>query len=65
MTYRVLKDYEGVEFRSGEVFRFACCDCGLVHNVCLVSHGRKIGMAVKRNKRATTARRRSVGKSDG
>lgn len=58
MAYHVMKDGEGVEFRSGERFKFACCDCGLVHDMVFVSRGRKIGMALKRNKPATAAKRR-------
>lgn len=39
--------------------RLACCDCGLVHNIVLVSHDRKkIGVAMERNKRSTAQRRR-------
>lgn len=60
VRYRNLKDGEGVEFKSREVFKLACCDCGLVHDVALVAspRGRRIGMALRRNKRATAARRR-------
>lgn len=60
VRYRNLKDGEGVEFKSREVFKLACCDCGLVHDVVLVAspRGRKIGLALRRNKRATAARRR-------
>lgn len=60
MTYRVLIDGEGVAFRSGERFKFACCDCGLVHDMVIVARGRKVGMAVKRNKRSTAAKRRAL-----
>lgn len=60
MTYRVMNDGEGVEFRSGERWKFACCDCGLVHDMVIVSRGRKIGLALKRNKRATAAKRRKA-----
>jgi hypothetical protein len=60
VRYRVLVDGEGVSFRSKELFKLVCCDCGLVHDVVLVGskHGRSIGLAMRRNKRATTARRR-------
>lgn len=58
MKYQSWQDGEGIEFKSGERFKFACCDCGLVHEICLVSRGRKIGMAIKRNQRATAAKRR-------
>jgi len=62
MAYIKWKDGEGMEFRSGEIFKFACCDCGLVHNVVIVARGRKVGMAVKRNQRATAAKRRYLKK---
>lgn len=58
MRYKVLIDCEGVEFKSGEIFKLACCDCGLVHRVALVSSGKKIGLAMQRDKRATAAKRR-------
>lgn len=61
---KVLKDGEGVSFRSKEIFRLACCDCGLVHDVVLVAggSGRTVGLALRRNKRATSARRRKRAK---
>jgi hypothetical protein len=60
--YKVLKDCEGIELKSSEAFKFACCDCGLVHNIVVVSQDSKsVGFAVKRNKRATTFRRRNMG----
>ncbi len=44
---------------SGEITRIACCDCGLVHDMVLVSSNKKpIGIAVRVNRRATAARRR-------
>jgi len=52
-------DCEGIAIESGEAFKFACCDCGLVHNIALVSEdGKPIGFAVQRNKRATAGRRK-------
>lgn len=60
MTYRVMKDGEGVELRSGERWKFACCDCGLVHDMVIVARGKNIGLALKRNKRATAAKRRKL-----
>jgi hypothetical protein len=60
VKYPRLIDGEGVEFKSKELWKFMCCDCGLVHNVILVA-GRKgtpIGLAMARNKRATAAARR-------
>lgn len=61
MEYEQLIDGEGISLRSGQTFKFACCDCGLVHDVALVARrGGHIGMAVKRNKRATNARRKKL-----
>lgn len=63
MRYRTLKDGEGVTVLNRIPFKFACCDCGLVHDVVIVASGkrvkREIGLAVKRNKRSTAARRRA------
>lgn len=59
--YQTLKDCEGVAIDSGEPFRFACCDCGLVHNVVIVSQDNKpVGFAVKRDKQATVDRRKTM-----
>lgn len=54
-------DGEGFSVPSGEIYRIACCDCGLVHDFVFVSEdGKPIGIAAKRNNRAT-AQRRCVG----
>lgn len=58
MKYRQRKDCEGWEIKSGQPFRLACCDCGLVHDVVVVREGKSLGIAAKRNARATAARRR-------
>ena len=53
-------DGEGFTVPNGEVYRIACCDCGLVHDFVFVSHdGKPIGMAAKRNNRATAQRRKA------
>jgi hypothetical protein len=53
-------DGEGFSVPSGKVYRIACCDCGLVHDFVFISNDRKpIGIAAKRNNRATAQRRRS------
>lgn len=58
-VYEQLVDGRGISLRSGRVFRLACCDCGLVHDIALKAvRGGWIGSAVRRNKRATAARRR-------
>jgi hypothetical protein len=51
-------DGEGFTVPSGEIYRIACCDCGLVHDFVFVSGERVVGIAAKRNNRATAARRR-------
>lgn len=38
-------------------FRFACCDCGLVHDIVLGTT-----MKVRRNKKATAQRRKQIKK---
>lgn len=64
--YKTLADAEGIELESGKPFRFACCDCGLVHDVVIVSQdGKPVGFAVRRNKRATGQRRRVIEKQPG
>lgn len=53
------KDGEGFEIPSGILCRLACCDCGLVHDIVIVSNDRKpVGFAAKRNNRATAQKRR-------
>jgi hypothetical protein len=57
--YKQIIDGVGFAMPSGEVFRFACCDCGLVHDMVLVSEDEKpIGVAARRSNRATAQRRR-------
>ena len=42
-----------------EIFRIACCDCGLVHDIIVVEEeDGKLTMAARRNNRATGQRRR-------
>ena len=61
MKYKQRKDGEGFEVPSGEIYRIACCDCGLVHDFVFVSEdGKPIGIAAQRNNRATAQRRRLV-----
>ena len=55
------QDNEGFEVPSGEIYRIACCDCGLVHDFVFVSEdGKPIGIAAKRNNRATAQRRKKL-----
>lgn len=44
-------------------FFLKCCDCGLVHQVCIVAtlpRRRSIGIAMKRDDRKTSAERRQM-----
>jgi len=53
-------DGEGWEVKAGEIFKLACCDCGLVHQVVIVVNKGKVGIAAKRDNRATGQRRRRM-----
>lgn len=44
--------------RAGWTHRIACCDCGLVHDIAIVKAGKDVFLIVKRNARATAAKRR-------
>lgn len=65
MKYTQRTDGEGWTERSGKRTRWACCDCGLVHDIVFIAKGRVIGVAAKRNNRATAARRRGKKKRVG
>jgi hypothetical protein len=56
--YTKRTDGEGFTVPLGQVYRIACCDCGLVHDVVWVYEGGKLGMAARRNNRATAQKRR-------
>jgi hypothetical protein len=57
--YQQRKDGEGFTVPSGKIYRLACCECGLVHDFVFISQdGKPIGVAAKRNPRATAQRRR-------
>ena len=59
--FHTLTDGEGVELESNVPFRFACCDCGLVHDMVIVSEdGRPVGFAIKRIQAATDERRAAI-----
>ena len=59
MKYKKREDGEGFVVPSGQIYRIACCDCGLVHDfVFIAQDGKPIGVAAKRNNRATAAKRR-------
>lgn len=64
--YPKLKDYEGFEIDSKDtIIRFACCDCGLIHDMKIAVIGKrgielvqKVGVAFKRFNRGTAQLRR-------
>lgn len=59
MRYKQRGDSEVFEVPVNKIYRFACCDCGLVHDLVFMSQDKKpIYIAAKRNNRATAARRR-------
>ena len=60
--YKQRQDGEGFVVPKDEVFRLACCDCGLVHDIVICSDKDtdELGMAAKRNNRATAQRRRHI-----
>lgn len=51
-------DNEGFSVRSGQLTRLRCCDCGLVHDIVFKAGKGWIGIAAKRNGRATANSRR-------
>jgi hypothetical protein len=59
--YKQRKDNEGFSVPSGKIYRISCCDCGLVHDFVFVSEDNKdIGIAARRNNRATAQKRRRI-----
>lgn len=43
---------------SGESWRLACCDCGLVHDVVIEAGNGTVYVSMERNERSTAAMRR-------
>ena len=59
--YKQREDGEGFHVPSGKIYKIACCDCGLVHDFVFVSDdGQDIGIAARRNNRATGQLRRKI-----
>jgi hypothetical protein len=58
--YPVVKDGEAITIKPGEILHFACCDCGLVHDLGFAFEDGEIGIAFRRNKRATGQKRRQM-----
>lgn len=56
-TYQII-DGVGFSRKVGTVWKFVCCDCKLVHDVALAYEDGEVGIAMKRNQRATTMRRK-------
>ena len=61
-------DGEGFTIPNKFIYKLACCDCGLVHQIVIAAPGVKagapIGFAAKRDNRATAARRKSIKKKE-
>lgn len=53
-----LRDGEPFELSASEIFRYSCCDCGLVHRAVIAREKNgKLGFAVERDLPATRRRR--------
>jgi hypothetical protein len=59
LKYIQRKNGEGFEVPSGQLYRIACCDCGLVHDFVFIAGKGIVGIAARRNNRATAQRRRN------
>ena len=57
--YKQREDGEGFEVPIGEIYKIACCDCGLVHDVVFAYEDWKLAMAARRNNLSTGQRRRN------
>ena len=61
--YTQRTDGEGFEIPNKTVYKLACCDCGLVHQIVIAApklkRGEPIGFAAKRDNRATAQIRRA------
>jgi hypothetical protein len=61
---KYIQRWDGKPFtvKSQQLTRWACCDCGLVHDIVFATEkaGEPIGVAARVNKRATAARRRAA-----
>ncbi len=63
MKYINRLDGEQFEVKNEEITRWACCDCGLVHDITFaIEDNGNIGVAAERNNRATAQRRRYLTK---
>lgn len=58
--YEQLKDNEiSIIDPEKQILRFACCDCGLVHDYKFIINKGKIEMAIRRHNRATAQLRKN------
>lgn len=64
--YTQRQDGEGFTIPNRTHYKLGCCDCGLVHTIVLavpgLRKGAPIGIATKRDNRATGQRRRHMKK---
>jgi hypothetical protein len=63
------KEYVAIDADSWQTpkvngYRVACCDCGLVHELDFRIRGGKVQYRVRRNNRATAAKRRFMANSE-
>lgn len=60
MRYIQRIDGQSFEVSPGEVTRWSCCDCGLVHDIAFaIEENGSIGGAAQVNRRATAAKRQN------
>lgn len=64
MKFIQRKDGEGFSIKNGDIHYVACCDCGLVHKMAVVSKGDDVGLAFERDE-GETNKRRLYNKEDG
>jgi len=61
MKYLRLDKIDVMEVKLDTIFRFACCDCGLVHNIAIAKEKNgRIGLAIERNNKSTAQFRRHL-----
>ena len=56
--YKQFKDHQEIEVQPGIGLNFACCDCGLVHDLQIKVENGKVFVSFTRDNRATGALRR-------
>lgn len=60
MGYYQIKDGDNIELdKGGEIIKFSCCDCGLMHKFTMkILDNGNIGVMIRRDNRATAQLRR-------